>query len=57
MTPEEFKSARYSLGVSQEVMGRRLGGYAVRTVASWESGERAIPPAVAVLLTIMLMTS
>ena len=53
MTPAEFRAARLALGLTQTEMGQRLGGerpYALRTVQSWESGERGIPPAVAALV-------
>lgn len=50
MTPEQFSKIREDLGLTQEEMGMRLGGYSWRTVASWESGERGIPPAVGKLI-------
>lgn len=50
MTPSDFITIRKSLGLSQTAMGHALGGYALRTVQSWEGGERDFPPAVAVLM-------
>lgn len=59
MTKDEFKKARDSLGLSQDKMAIQLGDdesrYSVRAVASWESGERKIPPAVAKLVKLMIM--
>lgn len=58
MNPAQFKDARHKLGLSQREMGKALGddlgGYAVRTVASWESGEREIPPAVRKVVYLLL---
>ena len=53
LTPEQFASTREDLGLTQAEMGMRLGGYSWRTVASWESGDRGIPPAVESLLTAL----
>lgn len=55
MTKEEFKDARNQLGWSQEEMKRRLGGYTLRAVQSWEYGEREVPPAVAKLIQLYLV--
>ena len=52
MTPAAFKSARKSLGLTQTEMARFLGGYSIRQVQYWESGEQATPPAVDVVLAI-----
>lgn len=58
MTPHEFKAARAELGLTQPEIGVRLGdeseSYSVRTVASWEGGERKIPPAVSKLIRLMI---
>lgn len=54
MTPTELKAFRQSLCLTQTGLGQRLGPpgkpYALRTVQSWESGERGIPKAVQVLV-------
>jgi len=59
MKKEAFKKARESLALSQEQMAIQLGDdesrYSVRAVASWESGERKVPPAVAKLVKLMLL--
>lgn len=58
MTPEEFKKIRTALGHSQGSMGIALGDgeshYSVRAVASWEGGERRVPPSVGRLARLML---
>lgn len=59
MTPEEFKSARDTLGMSREQLGvavgtKQDGHYMPRTVASWELGQRAVPPAVAKIVRLLL---
>ncbi len=58
MKPEEFKSIRAALSLSQGAMGIALGDgeshYSTRAVASWEGGERKIPPAVAKLSRLLL---
>lgn len=54
MTHIEFRAARKALGISQAKMGERLGGYKLRTVQSWEAGEREIPPAVRVLTDLLV---
>lgn len=53
MTPNELKQARKALGLSQPEMGKLLGGYCTRSVAGWEAGEFAIPPAVRVILEMV----
>lgn len=50
MTPEYFKNARRSLGLSAEAMAVWLGVRSGRTVRRWEAGDRAIPGPVAVLV-------
>ena len=62
MTKEEFKAARLKLGLTQEQISLDLGEkdktrYAIRTVASWELGEREVPPAVGKLVKLMLMAN
>lgn len=58
MKANEFKAARKKLDLTQEQIGAKLGdddgGYSLRAVASWESGKRGIPPAVAKLVKLML---
>ena len=59
MNKASFKTARESLGLTQEEMAIQLGDdesrYSVRAVASWERGERKIPPAVAKLVQLMML--
>lgn len=50
MTAKEFKDAREIFKLSQTAMGRKMGGYKLRTVQSWEAGERAIPQAVELIV-------
>lgn len=56
MTPDQLKSARQSLRLSQAGLAAelRLGGDGARTVRRWERGEREIPGPVAVALEYML---
>ncbi len=58
MTPAEFKTARATLGITQEAMAIKLGDppdrYSLRAVESWESGERKVPPSVAKLVNLMV---
>lgn len=45
MTPEDIKSARKQLGLTQAELAAWLelsGKYAARTVRSWEAGEKPI---------------
>ena len=59
MNKAAFKTARESLGLSQDEMAIELGDgdsrYSVRAVESWERGDRKIPPAVAKLVNLMIM--
>jgi len=55
MTADEFKSIRKQLGLSTVEMGRALGyegqdNTVSVTVRRYESGQRPIPPTVAVLV-------
>jgi DNA-binding transcriptional regulator YiaG len=50
MTPAQLKKARHALGLSAEGFARLIGVKSGRTVRRWESGERAIPPPVQMLL-------
>ncbi len=52
MTPAALKSARQSLGLSQDEFARAAGVASDRTVRRWEEGERDIPGPVAVLMTL-----
>ncbi|MCW2249355.1 DNA-binding transcriptional regulator YiaG [Azospirillum fermentarium] len=50
MTPEAFKEARHTLGLSAQGMADALGVAEGRTVRRWEAGDRDIPgPAIALL--------
>lgn len=53
MTAKEFKKARETFNISQTAMGEKLGGYKLRTVQSWEAGERAIPQGVVATLSLL----
>lgn len=46
MTPEEFKQIRTALKMSQQALGRQLGKHR-NTIAAYESGQQAIPSAIA----------
>jgi DNA-binding transcriptional regulator YiaG len=61
MSPDELKAARERIGLSAErfaALGEDLCGARIaesgRTVRRWESGERAIPGPVQVLVRLML---
>ena len=55
MTPEQLKSARAQLGgLRQAELAQIIGIKWDRTIRKWESGERAIPPPVAMLLNLFL---
>ncbi len=43
MTPDQFKEARQSLGLTQDELGRWLGRSG-RNIGQWERGERRIDP-------------
>jgi predicted transcriptional regulator len=49
MTPAQLKKARHALGLSAEGFARLVGVKSGRTVRRWESGERKIPEAVAMV--------
>lgn len=60
MTPDQFREARLRLGLTQSEMADRLGidgEHRARTVRRWESGERAIPGPVALLLNSLFKSS
>lgn len=54
MTGPEFKILRENLNLTQEDMGRALGGYTKRAVAGWERGDNDLPPAVNKLIKILI---
>ena len=59
MTPADIKSARKSLGLSQQGLAEALrltGAYGKDTVRSWEAGRRPIsgPAQVAIELLVKL---
>jgi DNA-binding transcriptional regulator YiaG len=56
MTPDELKSARYRLGMTQHQLAEalQLGIDGKRSVRRWEAGERPISGPVAVALRLML---
>lgn len=53
MNQNQFRTIRHALDVSQTEMAKRLGGYSIRAIQSWEDGTRKIPPAVKILMEIM----
>jgi DNA-binding transcriptional regulator YiaG len=46
----DIKAFRKSLGLTQTEMGQWCGGYVLRTVQNWESGNADVPPGVAELV-------
>ena len=52
MTPEEFKKARYALGLKQTELALALET-PYRTVQDWESGRNRIPGVAAVALRLL----
>ena len=55
MTPTELKSARAQLGgLTQSQLAEIIGIKWDRTIRKWESGERPVPDAVAMLLNLFL---
>ena len=59
MTPNEITQARESLGLTRSELGiavgtKQDGHYTPRTVASWELAQRAVPPAVAKVVRLLL---
>lgn len=55
MTPNQYKSAIASLGLSQEKAGVWLG-YAPRTSQGWAIGEFPVPQVVSMLLRLTIET-
>lgn len=54
MSAQEVRHARAALGLSAERLARLVSVHDGKTVRRWESGERAVPGPVAVLLTALL---
>jgi len=56
MTPEQFKEARKTMGLSCAALAREwgMGANGGRTVRRWESGERPVNPIAAYALKMML---
>lgn len=54
MTPNQFRTAIKSLGLSQPKAGRLLGAKGERTPRRWASGEIPVPAAAAALLRMLL---
>ena len=55
MTPAEMKKARAKLGdLKTAELAQIIGIRWDRTVRKWESGERAIPPPVAILIRMFV---
>lgn len=59
MNAQEIKQAREALGLSRAELGiavgtKQDGHYTARTVASWELEQRAVPPAVAKVVRLLL---
>ena len=52
VTASELRAVRGRLGLTQTALGQRLG-VALRTVQSWEYGERSIPAPVERLLPLL----
>lgn len=55
MTPEEFKDARYRLGLSVVAFAQAFGISGERTVRRWEDGSKDIPQPVVLLVQMALM--
>lgn len=53
LTPQQIKNARFSLDLTQEAFGELLG-VKLRTVQSWENGERNIKEGTVILLQQIL---
>jgi DNA-binding transcriptional regulator YiaG len=57
MTPEEFRSGRQALGMTQQQLANAMGltgDYAKDTIRNWETGKRPISGTAATLLRYML---
>jgi len=55
MTPQQFKQARKSLGLSQAQLADEwsMGDNGDRTIRRWESGERPVNPVAAYCIALM----
>lgn len=57
MTPEQFKDARETMGLSARGMAKALdmpGDWADRTIRKWERGDHPVPGPVAKLVRFMV---
>lgn len=56
MTPEQFKAARESLGLSQNALAEvwGMGANGGRTIRRWEHAERPMNPIAAFALKMMV---
>lgn len=54
MTPEQFKEARLTLGLTQQQLATLWGIGCGRTIRRWESGERPMNPLAAYALRLMV---
>ncbi|WP_316014678.1 hypothetical protein [Roseobacter sp. HKCCA0434] len=56
MTPDEFKAARQSLGLSQRDLAARwsMGRNGERTIRRWEQGDVPVNPIAAYCITLMI---
>ena len=56
MTPDQFKQARQSLGLSQERLAAiwNMGANGGRSIRRWESGERPVNPIAAYAIRLMM---
>jgi len=56
MTPEQFKKARQTLGLSAAALASlwSMGANGGRTIRRWESGERPMNPIAAYCIAMMV---
>ncbi len=54
MTPGQLDASLKTLDFTRLAFGAVVGGYQPRTVYRWLTGQRPVPPAVAVLVEAML---
>ncbi len=56
MTPADFRSARYTLGMTQNELASALGmgKWAWQTISSWERGKKPIPTDKAASIRMLL---
>lgn len=59
MTGKELKRLRKMLKLTQDELGRAVAEspecYSRRAVMAWENGERKVPPAVAKVVSMLLL--